>query len=422
MKKTPIDPWIAEKTGLLESLSPETLRAYQCEGLRQAALYVRTHSAFYQKLYEHAGDIEHLSHDELLDLPFTTPLDVIRDANAFLCVPQSEVARVISLNTSGTTGPAKRLFFTEEDMESTVEFYSIGVEPILPPGKTVGVFMEGSRPYTVGDLLVKGLGRRGIRVEVYGFIRDYEDAARFARTTDAYFGVPSQMLHLARSYPELRPESILLSGDYVPRSLVEEIRRLWGCKIFNHYAMTETAYGGGIQCLAEEGFHMRDADILIQIVDPETGKEVPAGEYGEIVLSTYTNRAMPLLRYRTGDISRMLPGRCACGGILHRLDRIAGRRDDIVILKNGALLNLHEMDEILFADPRIKDFAVEVEEEGEQQNLVLLVETEETDRESLTKWIRTCLSDLPEFTVQFQKIENQQYYQKRKIHIRRNGS
>ena len=422
MKLTPIDPWIAEKTGLRDSMTPDTLRAYQCEGLRLAADYARSHSTFYQKLYQDIGEISTLSHDELLNLPFTSPEDVMNDPYGFLCVPQSQVARIITLNTSSTTGPSKRLFFTEADMNSTVEFYSIGVEPILPPGKTVGVFMEGSRPFTVGDLLVKGLSLRGINVSVYGFIQDYDDAAKFARTADALFGVPSQMLHLARLYPDLKPMSILLSGDYVPRSLVEEIHSLWGCRIFNHYAMTETAYGGGIQCLAEEGFHMRDADILVQIVDPDTGRELPPGEYGEIVLSTYTHQAMPLLRYRTGDISRLLPGRCACGGILYRLDRIAGRRDDVLILRSGALLNLHEMDEVLFADRRITDFAVEVEEQGDAERLILRVDTPESDTEPLAAWIRGRLAGLPEFELVFEPLGGERLYQKRKITIRRKDS
>ena len=89
--------------------------------------------------------------------------------------------------------------------------------------------------------------------------------------------------------------------------------------------MTETGYGGGVECAAHSGLHLREADLLLEVADPATGEAVPPGETGEILITTLGERALPLLRYRTGDAARMLPGPCACGSPLRRLGPVAGR-------------------------------------------------------------------------------------------------
>jgi phenylacetate-CoA ligase len=93
----------------------------------------------------------------------------------------------------------------------------------------------------------------------------------------------------------------------------------------NIYGMTEMVFGGAVQCEARSGYHMREADLYFEIVDPVRGHSVPDGEIGEIVFTTLTRIGMPLIRYRTGDLSRFIPEPCPCGSSLRRLDKIAGR-------------------------------------------------------------------------------------------------
>jgi phenylacetate-coenzyme A ligase PaaK-like adenylate-forming protein len=107
---------------------------------------------------------------------------------------------------------------------------------------------------------------------------------------------------------------------------VELIERAWGCEVFEHYGMTEMGLGGAMACEAHDGYHPREADLLFEIVDPRTGAPLPDGEYGEIVFTTLTRTAMPLVRYRTGDMSRFIPGPCPCGSVLKRLARVADRK------------------------------------------------------------------------------------------------
>ena len=103
----------------------------------------------------------------------------------------------------------------------------------------------------------------------------------------------------------------------------------------------------------------KSPNIAIE-VDPDTGARLPPGQPGEIVLTTLRNQAMPLLRYRTGDLGRMLDGPCRCGGVLPRLDRVEGRREGRLPLPGGASLSIHQLDEIVFARPEVRAFEAEV--------------------------------------------------------------
>ena len=142
------------------------------------------------------------------------------------------------------------------------------------------------------------------------------------------------MLALARwpepDKPPLRLKSVLLSADCAARSLVRTIEASWRCRVFDHYGMTEMGLGGGIDCRARAGYHLRENDLYFEVVDPATGRPVPEGESGEVVFTTLNRLGMPLIRYRTGDISRFLPEPCSCGSGLRRLDYIGGRADAVL--------------------------------------------------------------------------------------------
>lgn len=111
-----------------------------------------------------------------------------------------------------------------------------------------------------------------------------------------------------------------------------------------------------MQCGGRAGYHLRDRDLLIEILDPETGQPVPEGQYGELVLTTLRRRGMPLVRYRTGDLGRMIAEPCACGCLKPRLDKVEGRLDDSVRLSGGKVLSMHILDELLFALDEVEDF------------------------------------------------------------------
>ena len=107
--------------------------------------------------------------------------------------------------------------------------------------------------------------------------------------------------------------------------LRRQVEQGWDCLVLDHYGSTESAFAGAVQCRCREGRHVRALDLLLEIVHPVTGKVLPAGETGELVITTLQRRAMPLLRYRTGDMASLLDGPCACGSPLPRLGPVLGR-------------------------------------------------------------------------------------------------
>jgi phenylacetate-CoA ligase len=153
---------------------------------------------------------------------------------------------------------------------------------------------------------------------------------------------------------------VLLSSDYVPQTIVDEVAQVWGCPVFEHYGMTEMGLGGGVQCPAHDGYHLREADLFFEIIDPGTARPVPEGETGEVVFTTLTRRAMPLIRYRTGDLARFIRVPCPCGTLLKRMDKIRGRLKGTVTLEKGHQLDVLELDDVVFTVPGLLDYDAEI--------------------------------------------------------------
>jgi phenylacetate-coenzyme A ligase PaaK-like adenylate-forming protein len=164
-----------------------------------------------------------------------------------------------------------------------------------------------------------------------------------------------------------------LSADYVPAAVVHEISRAWGCAVFNHYGMTEMGLGAAVDCRALSGYHIREADLYFEIIDSDSGLPVPDGEMGEVVFSTLTRKGMPLIRYRTGDLSRFIPEPCPCGTVLKRLEWVRGRLEGAVSLANGSRLSMADLDEALFPLTGILNFQVVIDRENGKDQLNLTI-------------------------------------------------
>lgn len=326
---SPLHPWIARKIGVApESLTRAAIEAYQLDKLNETLALCRARGPFYrQKMAGLPNRLTSLA--DVAALPFTLADDVRERPLALLCVSQSEIERVVTLEPPGDPGPPKRLYFTAADLELTCDFFQVGMSTFTTPGDRVLILLPGERPGSVGDLLAQGLARLGAEGIRHGLISDMARtvAVLYGERPLGIVGVPGKVLALTaasrqQSGPPLRLKSVLLSADYVPPATVRAVEAAWGCTVYNHYGMTEMGLGGGVECAARMGYHLREADLYFEIVEPATGEPLPDGEYGEIVFSTLTRRGMPLLRYRTGDMSRFLPGTCGCGTVLRRLETL----------------------------------------------------------------------------------------------------
>ncbi len=323
----PLTAWASRRIEL--PATRENINDYQLRRLRETLSHVKAHSRFYKNHFPNA-DISGDSAKELLrDLPFCYPDDLRAAPADFLCVSQSEVSRVVTaswLETSGTTGRPKRLFFTPDELETTADFFDYGMRNIAQPGEKVTIFMRGENaPDGVCGLLTRALKRFGAVGLPYGLVCDPEHARLALEGSDCAVGVASQMETIAKlpgRQPRLR--SLLLASDNIPESTAETLKNTWGCEVFSHYGMTEMCFSGAVDCSEHAGMHICEPDFIFEIVDPVSGEQLPDGEHGEIVLTTLTRRAMPLVRYRTGDLSRILTGACPCGCELKRLDRVKG--------------------------------------------------------------------------------------------------
>lgn len=381
MRTTPLERWIAAKIGCEgRPLSLEALRSYQLARLNGTLALAQEASPLYRRSLG-SKRVSLSSLEELAELPFTTPEQLAAAPLDFLCVPQDEVERIVTLPTSGTTGPPKRVFFTADDQELTRDFFHWGMSTMVEAGDRVLILLPGSLPGSVGELLKDGLARMDVQGIPHGPVTDPRytlDLIERERVT-ALVGIPVQVLSLARlAVAEQEPRavglrSVLLSTDRVPDAVAKAIEDAWGCDVFNHYGMTEMGLGGGVDCRARAGYHLREADLLFEVIDPVTGRPAPEGEDGEVVFTTLTRTAMPLIRYHTGDVSRFIPEPCPCGTLLKRLAHVDQRLAGNVDLSGGGVLCQKDFDEALFPLDGLTDFRLVLDRGQEPATFIVYV-------------------------------------------------
>lgn len=233
---TPLEAWIAGKTrigpGPAGRPFAEALGEYQLQRVNEVIDYARRNAPFYCRHLAALPDAPLSALSDIARIPFTFPSDLAHDPSSFVAVRQDDVAKIVTLRTSGSTGAAKRLFFTEEDLELTIDFFHRGMSTFVRPGQRVVVLLPGERPDSVGDLLVRGLRRMGAHALAHGPVTDPVRAARAVVSYQAHclVGIPTQVLAVARTrvgaaIGKDSIESILLSTDYVPRRSMVATRR-----------------------------------------------------------------------------------------------------------------------------------------------------------------------------------------------------
>lgn len=371
ISKAPLEAWIAQKIGLSKDrFTRDELHSYQLRKLRETIGWARQHSSFYRELLGSLSETDLTTVADLQRFPFTEAEDIRSQSLRFLCVSQDDISRVVTLDSSGTTGSTKRLYFTEADQALTIDYFQYGMAAVVEKGDRVLILFPGERPGGLGDLLARAVRRLGVEPIPHGIVTNIPATLEIIlrEKVDSLVGIPTQVLALAR-YAEaagipIHIKSVLISSDYVPWAIARELKRIWGCAVFDHYGMTEMGLGGGTECAALNGCHLHEADLFLEIVDPQTGEVLPEGEEGEVVVTTLTRLGMPLIRYRTGDITRILAEPCLCGASLRRIAKITRRKNNSVILKEGRHFVMSDLDEALFSVNKIIDFTATVDDKS----------------------------------------------------------
>lgn len=326
-----------------EKLTRSEIEALQTERLKKTVRQCMN-SEFYRRRFAEShidpDDIRSLS--DLSRIPFTTKQD-LRDSYPFgmSAVPLSRVVRLHS--SSGTTGTPTVILHTQRDLDEWANavarcLYMVGLRPgdIFQNSSGYGMFTGGLGfqygAERLGMLTVPaaaGNTKRQIK-----FITDFGTTALHAIPSYAgrLYEVMEEMGIDPRRDTHLR--TLIIGAEPHSEEQRRRIEQMLGVKAYNSFGMSEMCGPGvAFECTEQNGLHIWEDYYIVEIVDPVTLEPVPEGEVGELVLTTINREAMPLLRYRTRDLTRILPGECPCGRHHLRLDRMKGRSDDMIILK-----------------------------------------------------------------------------------------
>lgn len=328
----------------LETLDRAGIEALQLERLKATVEHCYNGSKFYHDRFDANGikpsDIKTL--DDLKKIPFTTKQD-LRDNYPFglASVPLSKCTRLHS--SSGTTGNPTVILHTQKDLEQWANavarcLWMVGCRPddVFQNTSGYGMF-TGGLGFQYG---AERLGMLTVPAAAGNTLRQLKFFTDFGTTV--VHAIPS---YAARIYEVMVEKGIDPRKDTKLRTLVigaephsedtrKRIEDMLGVKAYNSFGMSEMCGPGvAFECKEQNGMHIWEDYYIVEIVNPDTLEPVPDGEVGELVLTTINREAMPLLRYRTRDLTRILPGDCPCGRHHKRLDRMKGRSDDMIILK-----------------------------------------------------------------------------------------
>lgn len=327
----------------LETLTRPEIEKLQLERLQKTVRHCMNSPFYKQRFAEnHLSPEDIRSLDDLQKIPFTTKQD-LRDTYPFglVSVPLEKTVRLHS--SSGTTGNPTVILHTQKDLDEWANavarcLYMVGLRPgdIFQNSSGYGMF-TGGLGFQYG---AERLGMLTVPAAAGNTKRQLKFISDFGTT--ALHAIPS---YAARMYEVMQEMGIDPRRDTKLRTLIigaephsEEQRRriedMLGVKAYNSFGMSEMCGPGvAFECQGQNGLHIWEDYYIVEIIDPDTLEPVPEGEVGELVLTTINREAMPLLRYRTRDLTRILPGECPCGRHHKRLDRMKGRSDDMIILK-----------------------------------------------------------------------------------------
>ena len=368
-KYTPVDDLVARRLGINQPIRRKEIDQAQMDAFRRTVLHARTNSPFYRQHLAGISSAAVRTPADLSHLPLLTGMDVARQGQRLLCLSQSRVARVVSLQTSGSTGPPKRLSFTASDLIATSEFFFQGMHSLIDGGDRVLVILPFTLPDSVGDLLIRALRNGGIYAQGIWPPDSSQNMAALIRRQQltCAVGLPQHLLALALQIGPGQLKSMLLCSDYASAALRTQIEAACGCETFLHYGATESGLGCAVECMMHRGCHIRESDLLLEIVDPQTCRVLPEGEVGEVVITTLNRRAMPLIRYRTGDMASLDRSPCTCGGKTARLCNIRGRLNPCLLADGGHLFS-QDLDDWLYRISGLLDYRLTLER-GEKEQL-----------------------------------------------------
>ena len=322
---------------------------------------------------------------DIQKFPFTTKDDLREHwPYGFIAVPKEELVRMHS--SSGTTGRATVVFHTINDIAVWTNLlarcmYMTGMRKsdVFQNMMTYGLFTGGLGFHygaeKIGALVIPaGAGNSKRQIQL---MRDFE--------TTAVHVIPSYALHLSTVFDELnldpredtKVKIAFLGAEPHTEKMRKKIEEIYGYKAFNSYGLSEmNGPGVAFECPEQNGMHIWEDSFLVEIIDPKTLQLVPDGEEGELVMTSLQKEGMPLIRYRTKDLTRIIPEPCPCGRTHRRIERFKGRTDDMLILKGVNIFPTQIEKKLMDIEGIGTNFLIILNREGYNDNMTVKVEVD----------------------------------------------
>lgn len=361
----------------------DELAELQLRRLKWSVAHAYNNVEFYRRKMDAAGvtpeDIRTL--DDIVKLPMTDKYE-LRETYPFglRAVPFSDIVRIHA--SSGTTGKKTVAYYTQRDIDDWKDMFArcyklagLTREDRFQVAVGYGLWTAGAG-FQLGAerfgmmVIPTGPGNTDMQIEM---MQDFATTAIVCTSSYALFLAEEIAARGIRD--KLSLHTLILGSERSSDRLRARVAELLQVDVFDIIGMTELYGPGiGIDCKAHEGIHYFADHFIFEIIDPATGSPVPMGEEGEIVATTLTREAMPMIRYRTRDISRLIPGRCSCGVIHPRQDRILGRTDDMIKF-HAVNIFPGQLDTVLTAAPGVgTEYQVILRRERGKDSMILRVE------------------------------------------------
>jgi len=372
-----------------EYLPREEIEKLQLLRLKKTLKRVYEKSPFYKKMFkENKLKLSNLkSLKDLPQIPFTRREDLRNNfPYGFLAVPLEKIVR---LHTStGTSGKPKAVFFTQRDIDQSAELIARSIK--MTGAKKSDVFqnMMTYGLFTGGLIFHYGAEKIGVLVipSGAGNTERQLELMRDFKTTIIHI-TPSYALYLATVIEEtgLNPKTdfnlriAYLGAEPYSEETRRKIEKIFNLNAYNSYGLSEmNGPGVAFECPEKEGMHIWEDNFIVEIIDPASGEILKDGEEGELVLTSINKEAMPILRYRTGDLTFIYPQKCRCGRTHRRISRIKGRVDDMLIVR-GVNVFPSEIERVLMSLQGIgRNYQIILEREKNLDKLTVKVEVEKS--------------------------------------------
>jgi len=402
--------YISEKD--LKSITAKVIEDFQLFKLRRTLNHACQESVFYQELfYKHGinpGDVKSLS--DLSKIPLTTPANLAEVPYKLLSVSLTKIDRVFTRVTSGTSGQPKKAFFTGNDLEIITDGMAAIMNMVLfssglaAQGCVIQSFLANGTPMSQVKLVARGVEKMGglpvagdITADTEEQIEAIEEARPVMLMGSAFriYRI-TQEARQSHNLAEIGVKIIFITSEYLPPSMRRNLGNFWKAEVYHHYGMTEAGLSAAIECQAHDGFHFNEADFLFEVVDPATGEVLKDGEEGELIFTTLSREGMPLIRYRTGDISRLIRDPCKCGAsTLGRIGTIMKRAGLVATIGQGKQIYPALFDDVLYAFSNLIDYRVFLARKGDKDCLTCKVELTEKEASLEEKLTEAILNIVP---------------------------